>query len=64
MGSYHQALNNSSFLMTDFGYTPGYKKTNSKRKGKNHLFSNLKKIFISKNNSENNFENKPSRGFK
>ena len=26
MGSYHQAFKNS-FLMTDFGYTPGYKKT-------------------------------------
>ena len=57
MGSYHQALNNS-FFMADFGYTPGYKKTNSKKKGgeKSHLFSKFEKNFISKNNSENNFK--------
>ena len=55
MGSYHQAFKNS-FLMTDFGYTPGYKKTSLKKKAgeKSHFFSKYEKSFIAKNNSENN----------
>jgi LPS-assembly protein len=54
-GEYHQALKDS-FLMADFGYTEGYKKTSSsKQKGeKSHFFTKYAKNFQSKNNSENN----------
>ena len=57
MGSYHQVFKNS-FLMTDFGYTPGYKKTNLKKKAgeKSHFFSKYEKSFTTKNNSQNNFK--------
>ena len=54
-GEYHQALKNS-FVMADFGYTEGYKKTSStKQKGeKSHFFGKYSKSFIGKNNSDNN----------
>ena len=54
-GEYHQALKNS-FVMADFGYTEGYKKTSStKKKGeKSHFFGKYSKSFIGKNNSDNN----------
>ncbi|MDC0530117.1 LptA/OstA family protein [Pelagibacteraceae bacterium] len=54
IGEYHQALNNSSFL-ADFGYTEGYKKTNSKKKAgdKSHFFSKFVKNFKGNNNSNN-----------
>ena len=57
MGSYHQAFKNS-FLMTDFGYTPGYKKTSLKKKAgeKSHFFSKYEKSFITKNDAENNLK--------
>ncbi len=55
LGEYHQALKDS-FLMADFGYTPGYKKTSvTKKKGeKSHLFTKFVKNFKGKNNSDNN----------
>mgnify|MGYP003322516522 CR=1 FL=1 len=57
LGSYHQAFKNS-FLMTDFGYTPGYKKTSLKKKAgaKSHFFSKYEKNFITKNSSENSLK--------
>ena len=33
MGEYHQAFKNS-FLFADFGFTEGYKKTTSTKKGR------------------------------
>ena len=56
-GSYHQAFKDS-FLMADFGYTPGYKKTSLKKKAgeKSHFFSKYEKNFITENNSENNLK--------
>ena len=54
IGEYHQAFKNS-YLMADFGYTEGYKKTSSsKKKGeKSHFFTKFSKNFVGKNNSEN-----------
>ncbi len=54
IGEYHQAFKNS-FLMADFGYTQGYKKTTVKKKGgeKSHFFSKFSKEFVGKNNSKN-----------
>ena len=54
-GEYHQALKNS-FIMADFGFTEGYKKTSaSKQKGeKSHFFGKYSKNFFGNNNSENN----------
>ena len=54
MGEYHQALKDS-FLMADFGYTEGYKKTSLKKVGgnKSHFFSKYVKKKLGKNNSEN-----------
>ena len=54
VGEYHQALKDS-FLMADFGYTEGYKKTNSKKQkgAKSHFFSKYTKSFIGKDNSIN-----------
>ncbi len=54
IGEYHQALNDSNFL-ADFGYTEGYKKTNSKKKAgdKSHFFSKFVKNFKGNNNSNN-----------
>lgn len=57
IGEYHQAFKNS-FLMADFGYTQGYKKTTVKKKAgeKSHFFSKFSKEFVGKNNSKNLFE--------
>jgi LPS-assembly protein len=46
MGEYHQAFKNS-FLMTDFGFTEGYKKTSATKKAgqKSHFFSKFVKNF-------------------
>ena len=46
LGEFHQAFKNSS-LITDFGYTGGYKKTNSKKQAgdKSHFFSKFIKNF-------------------
>ena len=54
-GEYHQALKNS-FIMADFGFTEGYKKTSTtKKKGeKSHFFGKYSKNFVGNNNSENN----------
>ena len=51
LGEYHQAFKNSN-LLTDFGYTKGYKTTSpTKRKGeKSHIFAKFNKNF--KNDSE------------
>ena len=56
MGEYHQAFKNSD-LITDFGYTEGYKKTSStKRSGeKSHFFARFVKNFTNSKNFENNF---------
>tara|TARA_E500000178_G_scaffold10413_1_gene10187 strand:+ start:8189 stop:10588 length:2400 start_codon:yes stop_codon:yes gene_type:complete len=53
-GEYNQAFKNSN-LLTDFGYTAGYKNTSeSKTKGdKSHFFGKFVKNFRSKNNFEN-----------
>ena len=55
-GEYHQAFKNS-ILLADFGFTEGYKKTSSTKKGgeKSHFFSNYVKQFKGKNNSDNTF---------
>ena len=57
LGEYHQVFKNS-FLMTDFGYTAGYKNTTTKKKAgeKSHFFSKYTKNFIGKNNSKNFIE--------
>ncbi len=57
LGEYHQAFKNS-YLLTDFGYTEGYKKTNlTKKEGeKSHFFSKFTKNFIGKNNSKNTLD--------
>ncbi len=54
MGEYHQDFKDSNFL-TDFGYSKGYKKTDSKKKkgDKSHFFSKFVKNFRDINNSEN-----------
>ena len=54
VGEYHQALKDS-FLMADFGYTEGYKKTDFKKTPgkKSHFFSKYVKENSGKNNSEN-----------
>ena len=57
LGEYHQAYQNAS-LLTDFGYTDGYKNTNTK-KGleKNLIFlQDLLKNFKNENNFVSNFE--------
>ena len=53
LGEYHQAFKNSHFL-ADFGYTDGYKKTNSKKRAgkKSHFFSEFNKNFIFSNQGE------------
>ena len=57
LGEYRQAFKNSN-LIFDFGYTEGYKNTNTIKKpgDKSHFFSKYVKNFKSKNNSENNLE--------
>jgi LPS-assembly protein len=54
LGEYHQAFKNSN-LLTDFGYTKGYKTTSAtKRKGeKSHIFAKFIKNFKSDSESEN-----------
>ena len=54
LGEYHQAFKNSN-LLTDFGYTKGYKTTSpTKRKGeKSHIFAKFNKNFKSDSESEN-----------
>jgi len=53
-GEYHQAFKNSN-LITDFGFSKGYKNTsNVKKKGdKSHLFAEFSKVFFGKDNSRN-----------
>ena len=56
LGEYHQAFKNSN-LLTDFGYTEGYKKTNTKKEGrKSHFFTKIVNNFTDKNNHENTLE--------
>ena len=54
LGEYHQAFKNSN-LLTDFGYTQGYKKTSTSKKSgeKSHFFTKYVKNFTDKNNFEN-----------
>ena len=49
LGEYHQAFRNSN-LLTDFGYTEGYKKTSDtkKRGEKSHFFAKFVKNFTNK----------------
>ena len=53
LGEFHQVYQNSS-LLADFGYTEGYKKSNSKKKAgdKNHFFSKFITNFKGDDNSE------------
>ena len=57
LGEYHQAFKNSN-LLTDFGYTEGYKKTSlSKKSGeKSHLFAKFTKNFTDEKNYDNTLE--------
>ena len=57
LGEYHQAFKNTNFI-TDFGYTRGYKKSNSKKRDgdKSHFFSKIVKNFTDKNGYENKLE--------
>ena len=57
LGEYHQAYQNAS-LLTDFGYTDGYKNTNTKKKAgkKSHFFTRFAKNFKNENNFVSNFE--------
>tara|TARA_B100000767_G_scaffold274913_2_gene309537 strand:- start:909 stop:3305 length:2397 start_codon:yes stop_codon:yes gene_type:complete len=54
LGEYHQAFKDYNIL-TDFGYTEGYKKNNSTKPAgnKSHFFSKFVKNFTGKDNSEN-----------
>ena len=54
LGEYHQAFKNSS-LLTDFGFTEGYKKTSKTKKAgdKSHLFSKFINNFKGKFDSDN-----------
>ena len=56
IGEYHQVFKNSS-LLTDFGYTEGYKNTSKTKKAgdKSHFFSKFTKNFSGKSGSENTF---------
>ena len=53
LGEYHQAFKNSN-LLTDFGYTKGYKEKTAKKKtgDKSHFFSKFVKNFDNKDGSE------------
>tara|TARA_E500000178_G_scaffold209670_1_gene206893 strand:- start:3377 stop:5692 length:2316 start_codon:yes stop_codon:yes gene_type:complete len=57
LGEYRQAFMNSNLIL-DLGYTGGYKKTSSIKKGgdKSHIFSKFTKNFKSDNNGDNNFD--------
>jgi LPS-assembly protein len=54
LGEYHQAFKNSN-LLTDFGFTEGYKKTSKSKKAgsKSHLFAKYTKNFLGKSESQN-----------
>ena len=54
LGEYHQAFKNSN-LLTDFGFTEGYKKTSlTKNPGsKSHFFLKFIKNFAGNNGSDN-----------
>ena len=54
LGEYHQAFKNSN-LLTDFGYSKGYKNTDSRKKAgdKSHFFSRFVKNFQSSKGSQN-----------
>ena len=56
LGEYHQAFRNSNIL-TDFGYTKGYKKNTAKKKAgdKSHFFSKFVKNFDNKDGSGKSF---------
>ena len=56
LGEYRQAFKNSNLIL-DAGYTEGYKKISSSKKGgdKSHLFLEFINVFTGKNNSENTF---------
>ena len=57
LGEYHQAYLNSH-LITDFGYTEGYKKTSLKKRSgkKSHFFSKFVKNFKTSNSHQNSLE--------
>tara|TARA_E500000178_G_C17036259_1_gene763521 strand:- start:2679 stop:5078 length:2400 start_codon:yes stop_codon:yes gene_type:complete len=57
LGEYHQAFKNSN-LLTDFGYTEGYKKTNTTKKGgdKSHFFGKFVKNYKDKKGFENTLD--------
>ena len=57
LGEYRHAFKNSN-LITNFGFTEGYKKTSAKKKKgeKSHFFSQYVKNFLGKNGSENTFK--------
>ena len=58
LGEYHQAFNNAN-LLTDFGYTEGYKKTSRKKKDQEKnliFFQNFVKNYRNRNNFENSLE--------
>ena len=54
LGEYHQAFKNSN-LLTDFGFTQGFKKTSTKKKAgnKSHFFTKFTKNFGGKSDSDN-----------
>ena len=57
LGEYHQAFKDSS-LLTDFGYTEGYKKTSEKKRSgeKKHFFTKFVKNYTNEYNYENVLE--------
>tara|TARA_X000001036_G_scaffold431682_1_gene466364 strand:- start:796 stop:3105 length:2310 start_codon:yes stop_codon:yes gene_type:complete len=57
LGEYRQAFQKSN-LIFDFGYTEGYKKTNTKKRPgeKSHFFSKFVNNFKGKDDSDNNIE--------
>ena len=57
IGEYHQAFKNSNLLF-DFGYTEGFKKTDSKKRPgkKSHFFSEFTKNFKFSDDSNSNFK--------
>ena len=57
LGEYRHAYNQANLIL-DFGYTEGYKNTNTKKRPgpKSHLFSKFTKNFKGKNDSDNNLE--------
>jgi len=56
LGEYHQAFKNSN-LLTDFGFTEGYKKNSASKKpgDKSHIFLSFLKNFNLQNDSDNTF---------